>query len=284
VIVSPESPEQAPVRWHLHRAGTGPPLLLVHGIGHRWQAWEPVLDRLAAAHEVIAVDLPGFGDSPMPTDGAPLDIPATVRRLRSLIDELALGRPHVAGNSLGGAIALELAAAGAAASATVFSPAGFASRAEQWRAALILSGLRAQAFLPEPVLRFALRAPAVRAASIGWLVAHPERISPRRILEDAQALRRGRGFRPALHALRDYRFDGAALNARTEVPVTVAWAARDRILPPSQAARALARLPRARHVTLPNCGHLPMSDDPERVAGSVLDTTGVRSRGAETEE
>lgn len=53
------------------RMGSGPPLLLIHGIGHRWQAWEPVLDRLTEQHDVIAVDLPGFGGSPLPAGGTP---------------------------------------------------------------------------------------------------------------------------------------------------------------------------------------------------------------------
>jgi pimeloyl-ACP methyl ester carboxylesterase len=289
VIVSPEPRQPEPrqpaaVRLNLHRAGSGPPLLLIHGIGHRWRAWEPVLDRLADAHEVIAVDLPGFGDSPLPDDGAPLDIGGTVARLGRFLRQQEIARPHVAGNSLGGAIALELAAAGLAASVTAFSPAGFYAGTDRWRAAVILSWLRAQTFLPPPVLRAALRTRAIRAASMGALVAHPSRLDPDRLLADALALRHGRGFRPVLRALGRYRFDGTALQAMTDVPVTVAWGARDRILPPHHAARARQVLPRASHVTLPGCGHLPMSDDPSLVAGTILATTGVRSRRSAPEE
>jgi pimeloyl-ACP methyl ester carboxylesterase len=119
---------------------------------------------------------------------------------------------------------------------------------------------------------------------MGALVAHPQRLDPDRLLGDALALRHGRGFRPMLHALGRYRFDAAALQAMRDVPVTVAWGARDRILPPHQGARARKVLPRARHVTLPGCGHLPMSDDPSLVAGTILATTGVRSRRSAPEE
>ncbi|MEH1016764.1 alpha/beta fold hydrolase [Micromonospora sp. CPCC 206060] len=107
------------------RRGNGTPLVLLHGIGHHWRAWLPVLDRLAAAHDVVAIDLPGFGQSPVPATGLPRDMPEVVAAVVDICTALGLARPHVAGNSLGGAIALELAAAGRVASATALSPAGF---------------------------------------------------------------------------------------------------------------------------------------------------------------
>src|SRR5829696_3249094 len=91
-----------------HRTGSGEPLLLIHGIGSQWQMWEPVIEPLAREHEVVAIDLPGFGDSP------PLDVPPTIEALADAVASLRLDRPHVAGNSLGGAIALELGARGRA--------------------------------------------------------------------------------------------------------------------------------------------------------------------------
>lgn len=251
------------------RRGSGEPLVLLHGIGHRWQAWEPVLDRLAAAHTVIALDLPGFGASPVPPGGMPASMAATMARLPPLFAGLGLDRPHVAGNSLGGAIALELATAGAVASATVLSPAGFYTPAERRRAMRILRRLWAGSHLPEPVLRLLLRLPSVRALAFAPLVAHPERLSGERILGDTLALRRGRGFWPAARAARDYQFAG-----RPAVPVTVAWGSLDRVLSPVQAELARRRLPAARHVPLPGCGHVPMSDDPELVASVILATTG----------
>ncbi|GFJ91813.1 alpha/beta fold hydrolase [Phytohabitans rumicis] len=104
------------------RRGAGEPLVLLHGIGHHWRAWTPVLDRLAAQHDVIAIDLPGFGASPLPADGAPTSMARAVDGVAAFVADLGVGRPHVAGNSLGGAIALELAAAGLVSSATALSP------------------------------------------------------------------------------------------------------------------------------------------------------------------
>ncbi|GAB3075324.1 alpha/beta fold hydrolase [Micromonospora schwarzwaldensis] len=253
------------------RRGAGPALVLRHGIGHHGGAWLPVLDRLAGTHDVIAVDLPGFGRSPVPAAGLPADMPGLVAGVVELFAALGLDRPHVAGNSLGGAIALELAAAGAVASATALSPAGFCTARELRWALTVLTLHRNAARLPEPVLRHLFAAPALRAVALGMILARPDRLTPDVALADARALRRARAFRAVARAGRGYAFAG-----RPTVPVTVAWGTRDRILPHRQAALARARLPTARHLDLPGCGHVPMHDDPELVASVILGTTGVQ--------
>ena len=107
------------------RLGSGPPLVLLHGVGHRRQAWNAVLDRLAPHREVIAVDLPGHGQSPpLQLNGRPA-LDQLLAEVIALFGELGLDRPHIAGNSLGGRLALEAAAAGHAATVTALSPAGF---------------------------------------------------------------------------------------------------------------------------------------------------------------
>lgn len=250
------------------RVGNGPPLVLIHGLGHRWQAWEPVIDRLSAVHDVLALDLPGFGASAVPPGGMPTDMDALLASVARVVAAEGFDRPHAVGNSLGGGIALELAAAGHAASATAFSPVGFATGAQRRRALAILWTLRAATFLPAPAIRLVLRSRTMRGLCFGTLVHHPGRLSLARVVDDALAMRRGRGFRGAVRATRGYRF-----TAEPEVPVTIAWGAHDRILAPSQATRARAALPSACHVLLPACGHVPMSDDPELIASTILATT-----------
>ena len=252
------------------RRGAGEPLVLLHGIGHRWQAWLPVMDDLAARHDVIALDLPGFGGSPVPHGGMPSDMAQTVTGLATFLADEGLDQPHVAGNSLGGAIALELAAAGLARSATAFSPGGFFTARQVRRALFLIKTMRATSFLPPTVARVALRLPAVRAICYGPLVAHPQRIDPVVAAQDAAAFRGGRGFTAVARAARSYRFHGDIT-----VPVTVAWGERDRILHPNQARRARELLPHARHVILPDCGHVPMSDNPGLVASVIMRTTGA---------
>ncbi|MEU5903337.1 alpha/beta fold hydrolase [Micromonospora sp. NPDC047467] len=262
---------------HVRRGGSGEPLVLIHGIGHRHQAWEPVFDRLAAHHEVIALDLPGFGNSPMPSAGMPADMAATVAAVLPVLTEWGLERPHVAGYSLGGAISLELAASGAVASATAFSPAGFFTPSECRRALAILRMLRVNSYLPTPIMRVALRSAYLRRMCFGPLVARPTLLDADRALGDALALRRGLGFTAVARAARDYRFDGVRLTD-TAVPVTIGWGDRDRIFGVHQAERARSGLPAARVVTLPGCGHVPMSDDPDLVAALILETTGAVPR------
>jgi pimeloyl-ACP methyl ester carboxylesterase len=280
------------------RRGSGPPLVLLHGIGHHWRAWEPVLDRLAEHHDVIAVDLPGFGRSPTPPTGL-TGMPTLVDALTSFLTSLGLApsapdltprgtdlapptptpaeprndpRPHVAGNSLGGAIALELAAAGHVASATALSPAGFASAGQLRYAVAVLTAHRLVSRLPTPLVRNVLRSPRLRAAAFGMLLSRPGRITLERALADTAALRDGAAFRAIARASRGYAFTG-----EPTVPVTVAWGTRDLILRPRQAAVARLGLPHARHVNLDGCGHVPMSDDPDLVADLILTTTGATS-------
>ncbi|RLQ02993.1 alpha/beta fold hydrolase [Micromonospora sp. BL1] len=261
----------APVEVVYERRGTGPTLVLLHGIGHHWAAWRPLMDRLAEAHDVIAVDLPGFGRSPVPAAGLPADMPGLTAAMVELFDAFGLDRPHVAGNSLGGAIALELAALGAVSSATALSPAGFCTARELRWALTVLSLHRNAARLPEPVLRRLFAAPALRMLAMGMILARPNRMALDDALADARALRQARAFRAVARAGRGYAYAGAPT-----VPVTVAWGTRDRILPYRQAALARTRLPGARHLDLPGCGHVPMHDDPELVASVILGTTGVR--------
>jgi pimeloyl-ACP methyl ester carboxylesterase len=106
------------------RTGAGAPLVLLHGIGSSRRAWDPVIPALAGRFDVIAVDLPGFGDSgPLPpgAEPRPAALAAAVARL---LDDLGITAPHVAGNSLGGWVALELAGLRPVASLALLSPAG----------------------------------------------------------------------------------------------------------------------------------------------------------------
>jgi pimeloyl-ACP methyl ester carboxylesterase len=250
-----------------NRNGTAEPLVLIHGIGHHWRAWEPVIERLAAHHDVIALDLPGFGRSPAPAVNHGMT--TAVAALGEFFERMGLDRPHVAGNSLGGAIALELAAAGHARSVTALSPAGFATPAQVRRALKILRSMRFGAYTPGPVLRLFYRTEFGKRFSFGALVTDPSALTAERALADTLALRGGKGFVAVARHGATYAFAGD-LGA---VPVTVAWAGRDRILEPIQALRAREVLPGARHLTLDGCGHVPMSDNPDAVAAIILQTT-----------
>jgi pimeloyl-ACP methyl ester carboxylesterase len=249
------------------RAGSGAPLVLFHGVGHRRQAWDAVMDRLTPQREVIAVDLPGHGESP------PLDVSdrsvleALASGVIGLLDELGLDRPHVAGNSLGGLIALQAGLFGRAASVTALSPAGFwRSDFELSYAKTIFHAMQAIGARLSPVAPRLSRSVAGRTLMYATIVSHPGRMSPRQAEGDMAAFL---AAKPALDAILD-----AAAPYRGEipahVPVTIGWGSKDRLLSPRQALVARQRLPHARFVRLPDCGHVPMTDDPELVARVLL--------------
>jgi pimeloyl-ACP methyl ester carboxylesterase len=247
------------------RVGTGEPLVLLHGLSHRRQGWYPVLDRLAEHREVILVDLPGHGESPDLGPGAPGEVMR--KELRLLFDELGLDRPHVAGNSLGGRLALELAADGAARSATALSPAGFwRTRAEFVYTRSLFQAVTGLAGRLEGRSARLAATKAGRALMFSWIHARPHTVLPELALGDFQGLLR------ALPAVERFIEEHAPFEGEIspDVPVTVVWGWYDLVLPLHQASAARRRLPHARHFRLPGCGHVPMVDDPELVARVLL--------------
>lgn len=253
------------------RAGSGAPIVLVHGIGHRRQAWGPVFERLAEHHEVFAVDLPGFGESPALPKGTPHTVAAIADQLLANFAAWGIERPHIAGNSLGGAVALELARRGEVASATALSPASFIPAHQLLAAAIPLGIMRAASFLtPAIVLRVLSRSAWVRRL-IGWpLYMHPERHDASATYGDALAMKRARGFEATMiqcvtPAFRPFR-------GPLQAPATIAWGTHDRLLLPSQADRARRQVPEARHEWLAGAGHVPMGDTPELITQLVEET------------
>ncbi|NYI95051.1 pimeloyl-ACP methyl ester carboxylesterase [Streptomonospora nanhaiensis] len=95
------------------RRGNGSPVLLLHGLGHHRRAWQRVVPVLARHHDVVVPDLPGFGDSAAPDPDCAYDIGWLADTVAAFCDRIGVRRPHVAGNSLGGAMALELGAGAA---------------------------------------------------------------------------------------------------------------------------------------------------------------------------
>ena len=256
------------------RQGAGPPLVLLHGLGCSRAVWDPVVPGLAAHFDVLAVDLPGFGDSaPAPAGTAP-DPAYLAAAVAVTLDELGIVGPHVAGNSLGGWVALELAPLRPVASLTLLSPAGL------WRKSTPLYtrvSLRASRWLSRHasgVLHRLVAFRGGRAVVFGQVHGRPSRLTvdqARRALRD---LRDGTGFDATLAATLHRRYTA---RGNIGAPVTVAFGSRDRILLRRQ-SRHLDQLPATTHVgTLPGCGHMPMPDDPEAVV--ALLTAAVRRAG-----
>ncbi|MFE0133882.1 alpha/beta fold hydrolase [Streptomyces sp. NPDC059037] len=266
-VESPDGPRTVSVAHE--RAGKGEPLLLLHGIGHHLQAWDPVFGLLATEYDVIAVDLPGFGASPALPDGLAYNASTVVAALGTLCETLEIERPHVAGNSLGGLLALELGREKLVRSVTALSPAGFWSPAERRYAFTTLLAMRHGArLLPLPAIERLAATAAGRAALTSTIYARPGRRSPEAVVAETLALRGATGFEKTLAAGRDVLFADDVPG----LPVTVAWGTRDRILLRRQGIRAKHAVPDARLVRLPGCGHVPMNDDPALVTRVITDT------------
>lgn len=249
------------------RAGSGTPVVLLHGVGHRRQAWEPLFERLAARYDVIAVDLAGFGDSPPYPRGVPYDMDNACADLSANFAAWGCPTPHVVGNSLGGAIGLELGARGLVASVTALSPAGFFGQVDRCRALGLLSLLRATTRVPDTTLRAATRHSRARRAIGSLLYAHPERMDAATSYADAIALKSAPAFWPTIRSGLRYEFAD-----QVPVPTTIAWGTEDRLLPYRQSRRAARLLPHATHVPLSGSGHVPMRDDPDRIVSLVVET------------
>jgi pimeloyl-ACP methyl ester carboxylesterase len=183
------------------------------------------------------------------------------------LDGLGIERPVVGGSSLGGWVALELAARGRARAVVGVSPAGFAT---PWESAFTRAHLAASArsarLAPRLIERL-LRRPGGRKLAFGGLIGHPERISVAAALGATRNLASSPGFDATLATITRDRFRHAG---KVAVPVTLLWGTRDMVLFPWQVRRALRELPRARHVPLPGAGHVPTWDEPETIVRELL--------------
>lgn len=261
---------------HYSRKGSGEPLVLIHGIGHNRSAWGDVPDRLADEFDVIAIDLPGFGESRRLQKPYNATLKKSVDRLELFFAELGLDKPHVAGNSLGGAYALELAKRGKASSATAFSPAGFFQVPGFLWCGTVLFFLKFSSYSPGPVSKPILKTRAGRGVFFGTLYEHPEKLSFEHAWSDNIQLRQGRGFWPVI--VRSYSLFRS--NKPVDLPnTTVAWGEKDHVLLTTQAKRARRILPKTKHVSVPDSGHVTMFDHPELVADIIRDTVEASREG-----
>ena len=244
------------------RSGQGPTVILLHGIASSIYTWKDVLPALAAHHDVLAVDLPGFGGSAVPKEPS---AELAVRSVFGLMDRLGIRRASLVGNSLGAAIALAIAAQ---------AP----DRVER----LVLIDAAGYNFAPGDrpfVLRVAAGVPAVMADALPLRpmvslalhqVFHDDRlVTPDRIAEYVAPLRRPgatRVLRALLLTADDLGFPGVVRGVRA--PTLIVWGRYDAWIPVRDAARFAADVPGAR-VALVEAGHMPQEERPAETAALI---------------
>jgi len=255
----------------LFRAGSGEPLLLLHGFTGTWHHWRPLLGELVARYEVLAPTLAGHDGGPPFPAGTPLSFAAAAGLLEDQIDELGLDTVHVVGNSMGGALALELAKRGRARSVVALAPAGGWSKGDGEAPRLgrfFARQLRVTRALGSHMASF-VRRPGIRRLALRDVMRHGELVSPADALDLAQTSLR---CTIAEMAIEQLRADGDLTLRDLDTiacPVLLASPRLDRVLPVERHAPRLRReIPGVESRILEGCGHVPMWDD----TGLVLRT------------
>jgi len=255
-----------------HRGGSGPPLVCLHGFVDTWRTWELVLPALERGHDVLAVTLAGHAGGP-PLEGE-LDEATLADAVERAMDAAGFETAHIVGNSLGGFVALQLAARGRARTVVALAPAG--GWAHRDDAVATLTALRAT---QDEVEAAAPHAAAIAATPEGrrtatiLLAENYEHIPPDLVAHHVRASAGCTAARPML----DFAIaEGYHLDAeRIRCPVRVVWGTEDRLLPwPSAAARFRTEwVPQAEWIELEGVGHCPQLDVPLVTAQLILGFT-----------
>jgi pimeloyl-ACP methyl ester carboxylesterase len=258
---------------HLHhlRRGQGPPLVLVHGLGSRATSWSTVLAPLAAHREVVAVDLPGHGDSPN-LDEAPT-VAALADALATWLEVQGLRDADLVGSSLGARLVLELARRGLGRHVVAFDPGGF------WRGgelAYFRATLRPSVALLRvlrPLLPALSRSAVARTVLLPQLSARPWALDGRLVQHELESIVTTPGFDATYTELVEGPTQRGMPSGSFPGRIVVAWGRRDRLTLPVQARRAVARFPDAELVWVERSGHFPHLDRPDAAAALILETT-----------
>jgi pimeloyl-ACP methyl ester carboxylesterase len=257
--------------WYYRETGSGPPVILLHGIGMSHAVWNTVTPYLCSTRRVIAVDTAGFGATPpLPREMVPT-VANLVDGLGRSIQEMGIEVPvDIAGNSLGGYMALEAARRGIARSVVAIAPAGL------WRAhppphmRHVFAGLRFMATRFPRMVKAAVQVPLLRELAFAVPLSVGSRGMP-----ESDALRAVDDLATTTAFEQTFEHTRSPFSGRDiAVPVTVAFGDRDWILP--KASRHRSELPaHVRWIEKRGWGHVPMWVDPVGVAQLILEGCGL---------
>lgn len=257
---------------HAVRSGAGRPLLLVHGLGSSLHNWDPVLPALSARREVVAVDLPGFGQTP-PLAGAVTTDTLTDAVESYLISE-GLEDVDVVGSSMGARMVLEMARRGHAGAMVALDPGGFWTDRQ---AKVFHATVRASVALvrrAQPALPALTANPAGRTALLAQFSARPWALPPELVLTELRGFDASPSLDEALDSLVHGPRQQGAPAGSVKGRLTIGWGRQDKVTLPSQAAHATQMFPDATLHWFERCGHFPHWDQPRQAAELILARTG----------
>jgi pimeloyl-ACP methyl ester carboxylesterase len=246
------------------------PVVLVHGLAGQWQNWLENIPRLALERRVIALDLPGFGLSPMPD--APITIPGYARNVEALCEQLGLGAVELVGNSMGGFISAELAITQPARveRLVLVSAAGISTSALA-AAPLLTLGRAAAATTAYGATRHRqiARRPTARHLALLLVARHPSLLRPDLVYEGFLKGASKPGFLDALGATLAYDFRERL--PQIGCPTLVVWGEKDAVIPVQDAQLFERLIPDCRKIVMRDTGHVSMAERPEAFNGALLD-------------
>lgn len=254
------------------RRGTGKPLLLIHGIGSSHRSWDLIIDGLAAERDVIAVDLPGFGETP------PLPGETTIATLADAVtDFLAendLTGIDAVGNSMGARLVLELARRGGILGSVVsLDPGGFW---QGWEIPFFYHSVRLSAQLVnalQPVLPALTGNPVGRTLLFAQFSARPWNIPAPVALQELQTFTPTTTFTQLLDNLAHGETQQGAPAGSIQHPLVIGWGRQDLVCFPSQSKLAMSLFPDAHLHWFAHSGHFPQIDVPQETTQLILDVT-----------
>ena len=255
-------------------AGSGAPLVLLHGLGGTWEYWGRTMRLLAGRARCVALDLPGFGHSDAPPGGFELD--SAVDELAGALRALGTGPAPICGHSLGGPVSVRLALRHPEVAERVIlvGPSGL-KPAPVWqdRVLKLVPIYRALRHAPFHWERWLLHVGPLRRAALRALVENPATVDDATARSLVDGGREARELKGAIAA--SFATGLAEEAARLAVPVAAIWGDRDRMVPPGDARVLLDAVPTAVVRFLPGCGHLPMVERPEAFAALLGELAGV---------
>jgi pimeloyl-ACP methyl ester carboxylesterase len=259
----------------LYRAGEGEPLVLIHGFTATWRCWLPVLAELVPRFEVIAPTLHGHdGGTPVPRNGQPFGIARAADHLEEHLDELGVGTAHLVGNSMGGALALELAKRGRARSLVGISPAGGMRPGDEATAQQVIKVFtrmqkttrKSLSLLPKVMAQ-----PGLRRLALRDVMTRGHHVPPAEAVALARSSVRCDVVEDVYTVLRNGEAPLRELD-KIDVPVLVTWGDKDRILPmKTHSPRLREEIRNIEFRVTPGVGHTPMWDDPGLFAATIGD-------------